>query len=195
FIPTCRDDGSFAEVQCHGLTGQCWCVDMNGIEIPGSVTRGHRPDCKKAAQTTSCQRQRTAALGLTGRPNSARYLPQCKPTGRYEEVQCHTGTGLCWCVDERGQEITRTRTWGYPRCHMAPKSECYNRRREAAHARSARRLSGFPFFVSQCQPDGGFTPLQCHSATGFCWCVDGNGNELAGTRVWGRNNCTEINGK
>ncbi|EDO47796.1 predicted protein [Nematostella vectensis] len=48
FIPTCRDDGSFAEVQCHGLTGQCWCVDMNGIEIPGSVTRGHRPDCKKA---------------------------------------------------------------------------------------------------------------------------------------------------
>ncbi|XP_048580501.1 thyroglobulin isoform X2 [Nematostella vectensis] len=125
FIPTCRDDGSFADVQCHGLTGNCWCVDMNGIEIPGSVTRGHRPDCKKAAQTTSCQRQRTAALGLTGRPNSARYLPQCKPTGRYEEVQCHTGTGLCWCVDERGQEITRTRTWGYPRCHMAPKRDVF----------------------------------------------------------------------
>ncbi len=36
FIPQCEDDGSYSPMQCWPSTGYCWCVDENGVEIPGS---------------------------------------------------------------------------------------------------------------------------------------------------------------
>ena len=44
FVPTCRADGSYAPVQCHGSTGFCWCVTKDGKEIPNTRIRG-RPKC------------------------------------------------------------------------------------------------------------------------------------------------------
>ena len=38
YIPRCKDDGGFENVQCGGTSGQCWCVDKDGIEIPGTRT-------------------------------------------------------------------------------------------------------------------------------------------------------------
>ena len=32
FVPRCKQDGRYEEVQCHG--GECWCVDQNGKKIP-----------------------------------------------------------------------------------------------------------------------------------------------------------------
>ena len=44
-IPQCEDDGSFKKVQ--SWEGYQWCVDENGIELPGTrVGRGKpAPDC------------------------------------------------------------------------------------------------------------------------------------------------------
>ena len=28
FVPQCEADGSFSQIQCHGSTGYCWCVDV-----------------------------------------------------------------------------------------------------------------------------------------------------------------------
>ncbi|XP_034040107.1 nidogen-1 [Thalassophryne amazonica] len=36
FVPTCDENGAYEPMQCHGSTGQCWCVDRNGQEIPGT---------------------------------------------------------------------------------------------------------------------------------------------------------------
>ena len=49
FIPQCEDDGSYSPVQCWGSTGYCWCVDINGVEIPGtSLGPGEgTPDCNE----------------------------------------------------------------------------------------------------------------------------------------------------
>ena len=34
FRPKCKADGSYEEKQCHGSTGQCWCVEsIYGNEI------------------------------------------------------------------------------------------------------------------------------------------------------------------
>lgn len=43
--------------------------------------------------------------------------------------------------------------------------------------------------ISQCMPDGSFVPRQCHGSTGFCWCVDKDGNELDGSRKRGGVSC------
>lgn len=36
FIPECNEDGTFAQVQCHTLTGYCWCVTSDGKPVSGS---------------------------------------------------------------------------------------------------------------------------------------------------------------
>ena len=46
FVPQCKDDGSFKEVQCYPSTGYCWCVDVTGVELAKSRVRG-QPDCSK----------------------------------------------------------------------------------------------------------------------------------------------------
>jgi len=51
FRPECNPDGTFRSWQCftHVYFGkQCWCVDMNGEEIPGTRrVDGSHPDCKE----------------------------------------------------------------------------------------------------------------------------------------------------
>ena len=36
FVPRCKEDGSFEEIQCSELTGECWCVDSAGTEQRGT---------------------------------------------------------------------------------------------------------------------------------------------------------------
>uniref|UniRef100_A0A8C9RRS8 Testican-3 n=1 Tax=Scleropages formosus TaxID=113540 RepID=A0A8C9RRS8_SCLFO len=44
YIPSCDEDGYFKPHQCHGSSGQCWCVDRYGNEVAGTRTHGV-PDC------------------------------------------------------------------------------------------------------------------------------------------------------
>lgn len=36
FVPFCKPDGSWSEIQCELSSGSCWCVDSEGHEIIGS---------------------------------------------------------------------------------------------------------------------------------------------------------------
>uniref|UniRef100_A0A8C7AV30 Nidogen 1 n=1 Tax=Neovison vison TaxID=452646 RepID=A0A8C7AV30_NEOVI len=46
FVPECDEHGHYMPTQCHGSTGQCWCVDRDGRELEGTRTRpGMRPPC------------------------------------------------------------------------------------------------------------------------------------------------------
>lgn len=49
--------------------------------------------------------------------SSISYVPQCLDSGAFDEVQCDTTLGQCWCVDPEGMEIYGTRQRGKPtRC-------------------------------------------------------------------------------
>lgn len=44
FIPRCKEDGGFEEIQCQGSV--CYCVDKDGNEIYGTKTsRPGTPNC------------------------------------------------------------------------------------------------------------------------------------------------------
>jgi hypothetical protein len=43
------------------------------------------------------------------------FIPRCLADGSFALVQC-TASHFCWCVDYEGQEISRTRTKGWPAC-------------------------------------------------------------------------------
>ena len=44
FIPSCKLNGDYEDIQCHASTGYCWCVDKFGNEMLGTRTR-RRPSC------------------------------------------------------------------------------------------------------------------------------------------------------
>lgn len=37
-------------------------------------------------------------------------------------------------------------------------------------------------YVPTCDEYGAYEPIQCHGSSGYCWCVDHNGQEIPGTR-------------
>lgn len=41
YEPQCTLNGGFVEIQCHGASNECWCVDQQGRELSG--TRGTGP--------------------------------------------------------------------------------------------------------------------------------------------------------
>ncbi|CAL8270431.1 unnamed protein product [Boreogadus saida] len=51
YIPRCTEVGYFKPTQCHGSTGQCWCVDKYGNEIAGSRKQGN-PSCDEDQETS-----------------------------------------------------------------------------------------------------------------------------------------------
>ena len=64
--------------------------------------------------------------------------------------------------------------------------------KENKRAMTMRKRTPISLFVPSCYLDGSFEPVQCHDMSGKCWCVDKNGNELAGTHQWGKPNCSDI---
>lgn len=44
-------------------------------------------------------------------------------------------------------------------------------------------------YIPDCDNQGYYKPVQCHSAIGMCWCVDKHGVEFANTRTHAKPNC------
>uniref|UniRef100_A0A3Q2TCT3 Thyroglobulin type-1 domain-containing protein n=1 Tax=Fundulus heteroclitus TaxID=8078 RepID=A0A3Q2TCT3_FUNHE len=66
--------------------------------------------------------------------------------------------------------------------HTRPKTPCEHHKERA----QATGSQGYPVagaYVPQCDADGLYIPLQCHTSTGYCWCVNKDGQERAGTRT------------
>ncbi|XP_039649364.1 nidogen-2 isoform X3 [Perca fluviatilis] len=198
YVPQCDANGQYRPLQCHGSTGHCWCVDGRGQERAGTRTPPGTPsvDCDRPGEPerpkTHCEHHRDGVQTTSpeGYPIVGAYVPQCDTNGQYTPLQCHSSSGYCWCVDSRGQERAGTRTSpGAPRtdCDKAdeperPKTHCEHHRERA----QITSPEGYPIvgaYVPQCDADGQYTSLQCHGSTGHCWCVDGRGQERAGTRT------------
>ncbi|XP_026213928.1 CD74 molecule, major histocompatibility complex, class II invariant chain a [Anabas testudineus] len=49
-------------------------------------------------------------------------------------------------------------------------------------------------YKPQCDEQGRYLPMQCWSATGYCWCVDQDGKVIEGTEMRGRPDCQRGSG-
>ncbi|XP_069568836.1 nidogen-2 isoform X3 [Brachyistius frenatus] len=198
FVPQCDSDGRYRPLQCHGSTGHCWCVDRSGQERAGTRTPpGTAPrDCDRPDEPerpkSQCEQHRDGVQTTSpeGYPLFGAFVPECDESGQYTPLQCHSSTGHCWCVDGRGEERRGTRTpagttptdCSRPDEPERPKSQC-EQHRDGVQTTSPEGYPLFGAFVPECDESGQYTPLQCHSSTGYCWCVDGRGEERRGTRT------------
>ena len=48
FVPECEENGDFKKKQCHGSTGECWCVDV----VTGEETENTR---KSGGEKVNCE--------------------------------------------------------------------------------------------------------------------------------------------
>ncbi|XP_058257956.1 thyroglobulin isoform X2 [Hemibagrus wyckioides] len=127
------ESGEYQSVQCDGTLGQCWCVDLEGMEIYGTRQNGRPLECPGVCQV----RERRLLHGV-GEPSP----PQCSDDGTFLPVQCklinttdmmvfdllHTFnrfpelfqtfsgfrkafpelSSYCYCADSRGRELPST---------------------------------------------------------------------------------------
>ncbi|XP_030215027.1 thyroglobulin [Gadus morhua] len=163
YSPQCDALGLWLSTQCHPSTGQCWCVDEDGEYIPDSLTSHplKMPQCP-----SPCQRAEGRML-LSGwlkgsdiiSDITASYRPRCEEDGRFSVLQ--TGGAAGWCVSPLTGRVVRP-------ADLSPAGE--------PTCPSWCELQGL-----QCQPDGGFVPLQCDITS--CWCVSDDGQEVTGSRT------------
>uniref|UniRef100_A0A8C5D3Y0 Nidogen 2 n=1 Tax=Gadus morhua TaxID=8049 RepID=A0A8C5D3Y0_GADMO len=118
------------------------------------------------------------------------YCKQCFPQGEdVDECQsspCHADAG---CSNGPGSFRCQCR----PGFHgdgfqCSPHDEPERPKTHCQHHRDGVQTTspeGYPLvgaFVPECDEHGQYKPLQCHGSTGYCWCVDNNGQERGGTR-------------
>ncbi|KAL7984061.1 hypothetical protein Chor_002631, partial [Crotalus horridus] len=85
FVPSCTQEGKFLPVQCHGKN--CFCVNSDGIPVPGISTNSGDPIKSGQAFLRSAQKFLLNPTALTQLSNV--YVPQCSLDGQWRPIQCN----------------------------------------------------------------------------------------------------------
>ncbi|XP_077477629.1 SPARC-related modular calcium-binding protein 1 isoform X2 [Stigmatopora argus] len=176
FVPECNEDGSFAPVQCHTLTGYCWCVTADGKPVSGSSVHNRTPVCSGNFHDFLGSYGETSALtgSATDRP------PGPANSGRKDDGSKATPTTET-LVPPEGEEITAPTLWIKQLVYKENKqNSSTSRKQEKIPSCDQERQSALDeaaqnpreaVFVPDCGPGVLYRPVQCHQSTGYCWCV------------------------
>ncbi|XP_034648233.1 SPARC-related modular calcium-binding protein 1-like isoform X1 [Trachemys scripta elegans] len=180
YIPECNEDGSFLQVQCHRQTGYCWCSTTEGKPVSGTSVLNQTPNCtgsyvvRPSWQDPNSSRRVAFELfsSLNAEGGRPRPTPASPPPHKQEE-----GTSLPFLIPIILPDFKPNRT--VKRIQEFPPS-CEQERLEALEEIQQRQQEGT--FVPECEGDGTYKPVQCHQATGYCWCVQADtGRPVPGT--------------
>ncbi|XP_029891423.1 nidogen-1 isoform X3 [Aquila chrysaetos chrysaetos] len=148
---------------CYTGTHNC---DTNAICRPGT---GNRFFCE-------------CSVGFRGDGNVCYDIDECseQPALCGSNAVCNNqpGTYRCECV-EGYQFAADGQT-----CVEVEKTKCQHEREVALGSGGTffPREIRVGHFIPQCDEHGNYLPTQCHSSSGYCWCVDRDGNEIDGTK-------------
>ncbi|XP_067307983.1 SPARC-related modular calcium-binding protein 1-like isoform X2 [Pseudorasbora parva] len=173
FIPICKADGTYAEVQCHNQTGYCWCSTADGMPVSGSSVLHLRPNCTR--QMSDITQETDVELAQAKRGVQWRSSPD--PERRSLPTTAGVTVPPFWVTillnsDPNGTRPVRQPTDSLKNCEHERTSLLV----EAGIRGSEER------FIPECSADGRYRSVQCHSGTGYCWCVRvDSGRPIPGT--------------
>uniref|UniRef100_A0A4W6E3B1 Nidogen 2 n=1 Tax=Lates calcarifer TaxID=8187 RepID=A0A4W6E3B1_LATCA len=183
----CSSSPCHVNARCINGLGSFQCQCQPGFYGDGFYCSQQEDEPERPKTQCEYHRDSLQTTSPEGYPIVGAYVPQCDANGQYIPLQCHGSSGHCWCVDSRGQERAGTRT-----SPGAPPTDCDKPERPKTHCEHHRDSvqttspEGYPLlgaYVPQCDDNGQYVPQQCHSSTGYCWCVDSRGQERRGTRT------------
>ncbi|XP_046891433.1 SPARC-related modular calcium-binding protein 1-like isoform X2 [Hypomesus transpacificus] len=175
FVPECTADGSFQQVQCHNQTGYCWCSTQDGKPVSGTSVLNISPNC------TGHFSDMAQEMDLESVPNRDGGGPQAT-LDRGRPLSAEITVPPFWVTiqlnsDPRGNRSARRPTDSPQSCE----------RERALLLSEVRPVWQEERFVPECSADGRYSPIQCHVATGYCWCVRvDTGRPLPGTSTRNR---------
>uniref|UniRef100_A0A8C4Z6Q7 Thyroglobulin type-1 domain-containing protein n=1 Tax=Gadus morhua TaxID=8049 RepID=A0A8C4Z6Q7_GADMO len=170
-------------------TGGCLLDCQRGRHRAVCGTNGRLYKSQCSFQRAQCFNTQLRGGGHTS-PSAAIFVPECGTEGHFLPVQCHNQTGYCWCSTRDGRPIGGTSvllqtpnctggsSWVpssafivvYAQEDYSPQT-CERERRSLLAAAQVRSVRLDDRFVPECTADGRYHPVQCHVATGYCWCV------------------------
>uniref|UniRef100_UPI0037E95BCC SPARC-related modular calcium-binding protein 1 isoform X7 n=1 Tax=Semicossyphus pulcher TaxID=241346 RepID=UPI0037E95BCC len=170
FVPECNEDGTFAQVQCHTLTGYCWCVTSDGKPVSGSSVHNRTPVCSGSVT------DKPPGPPNSGRKVSFRFFLTLNP-----DDGSKTTPTMETHVPPEGDEITAPTLWIKQLVYKENKqNSSSSRKQEKVPSCDQERQSALDearqnpreaIFIPDCGPGGLYKPVQCHQSTGYCWCV------------------------
>uniref|UniRef100_A0A8D0NTU1 Nidogen-2 n=1 Tax=Sus scrofa TaxID=9823 RepID=A0A8D0NTU1_PIG len=135
-------------------TSQARCIHHGGRSFSCACLPGYAGDGHQCADVDECSENR------------------CHPS-----ATCSNTPGSFSCHCQPGYHGDGFQCTPDPALGLKP---CEHQQREA---QAQRTHPSARLHIPQCDEQGHFLPLQCHGSTGFCWCVDPNGQEVPGTRT------------
>ncbi|XP_040825948.1 nidogen-2 [Ochotona curzoniae] len=183
-VDECSESSCHPAATCHNSPGSFSCHCR-----PGYLGDGFQCAPDPSSGLKPCELQQRLAQAQHTHPGARLHIPQCSEQGDFLPLQCHGSTGFCWCVNSDGHEVPGTRTPpGSTPPHCGPPPGPTQRPRTVCERWKESLLEHYggsardDQYVPQCDDLGHFVPLQCHGKSDFCWCVDKDGREVAGTR-------------
>ncbi|XP_074548974.1 SPARC-related modular calcium-binding protein 1 isoform X4 [Halichoeres trimaculatus] len=171
FVPECNEDGTFAQVQCHTLTGYCWCVTSDGKPVSGSSVHNRTPVCSGSVT------DKPPGPPNSGRKVSFRFFLTLNP----DDGSKPTPTMETHVPPEGDAEITAPTLWIKQLVYKENKqNSSSSRKQEKVPSCDQERQSAMDearqnpreaIFIPDCGPGGLYKSVQCHQSTGYCWCV------------------------
>ncbi|XP_053278832.1 SPARC-related modular calcium-binding protein 1 [Pleuronectes platessa] len=161
FVPECHPDGHFLPVQCHNQTGYCWCSTPDGKPLSGTSVLHLTPSCSGHSTCTLpspvADEAEEPGPTLDPRKPAERTAPPIWVTILMNSVRRPTDSPQT-CERERAALLSQMLSaWQEER------------------------------FIPECTADGRYSSVQCHTATGYCWCVRvESGRPLSGTSARNR---------
>ncbi|XP_045562346.1 SPARC-related modular calcium-binding protein 1 isoform X2 [Salmo salar] len=188
FIPECNEDGTFAQVQCHTLTGYCWCVTTDGKPVSGSSVHNRTPVCSgnfrefmgthagTSDKLSGSVTDKPSGPPSSGRKVSFRFFLTLNPDDGAKPTPTMETPTL-----PDGDEITAPTLWIKQLVYKESKQNSSSTRRpekvpscdqeRQSALDEARQNPREAIYIPDCGPGGLYKPVQCHQSTGYCWCV------------------------
>uniref|UniRef100_A0A8D1SCZ8 Nidogen 2 n=1 Tax=Sus scrofa TaxID=9823 RepID=A0A8D1SCZ8_PIG len=174
--------------QCHPATGvdytcECAsgyqgdgrrCVDVNECAT-GFHRCGPNSVCVNLPGSYRCQCR--SGYEFVDDRHTCVYVDECSENRCHPSATCSNTPGSFSCHCQPGYHGDGFQCTPDPALGLKP---CEHQQREA---QAQRTHPSARLHIPQCDEQGHFLPLQCHGSTGFCWCVDPNGQEVPGTRT------------
>ncbi|XP_019405376.1 PREDICTED: nidogen-1 [Crocodylus porosus] len=185
--------GSNAVCNNQPGTYRCECVDGYQFSADGRscvavehvinhcLAGTHNCDIPQRAQCTYVGGSSFICSCLSGFSGDGRAcvdVDECQQNRCHPDAFCYNTPGSFRCQCKAGYHGD-----GF-QCVLeeVEKTKCQHERELALGSLIPRGSRPVGDFIPQCDEYGNYKPTQCHSGSGYCWCVDSYGNEIDGTR-------------